>query len=86
MLRGHADQEIGIGADPAVRQMIVGEHDQHVGLRPRHSVGEIAVGCGDDVLDVGGRRLEQADQPRRMRRAGSEHDLRHDILPIFGRG
>ncbi len=82
---GHADQEVRVGADPAVGQMIVGEHDQDVGLCRDDGFGEIAVGRGDDVLDVGRGGLEQADQPWRMRCAGSEYDLCHDVLPFWSR-
>ena len=81
MLGGHADQEVRIGADAAVREVIVGEHDQDIRLGRDQRTGKTAIGGGDDVLDVGGRGLEQADQAGRMRRAGRKHDLCHSILP-----
>ena len=82
MLGGHADQEVRIGADAAVGEVIVGEHDQDIGLGRGDRAGEIAIGGGDDVLDVGGCGFEQADQARRMRRAGREHDLCHFCSPV----
>jgi hypothetical protein len=80
MLWRGADQEVRIEGDAAVGEMIVREHDQHIGTRLSQLPGDGGVGVGDDLPRFVRRLVEQADNSRRMRRTGCKNDLRHNAL------
>jgi hypothetical protein len=86
MLGGHADQEVGIGTDAAVGQVVVGEDDQDVRTRCLQLLHQGIATVAHHLLHLGRGTREQPDQGRCVGDTRCVDKLGHTISSRLIRG
>lgn len=86
VLRRGPDQKIGVERDAAVGEVIVGEHDQNVGLSGFQFLGNGSVGVFDNLLGIGRCAIKQTDDSGRVRCTGCKYNLSHALSCLFSCG
>ena len=82
MLRPTADQEVGIGADAAVGQVIVGKDDQNIRPGVLEALADGLVAARENLPVFRRRLVEETHLGGCMRHTRGKHDFRHPIAPL----